>query len=209
MNPQGRWARAALPAALAYARASCSTGIDQDGSLPLIAAGHSAGGQIALELALSRFEPDPETGLRAQPVDGMLAVSGVFDLVPLISTSLNHNLRFDEDSARAASPVHRALKACPALFVVGAAETPAFIAQSRAMHEAWQRAGNQSELLMVERADHFSVLRRLCADAGPLPEAIEWLLQKADQRMWQADGQPSRSHPCASGVQPSRLHSNQ
>ena len=140
--------RAAIPAILAQGAAAGR------GGACLIAAGHSAGGHIAIELALSEW---PEV----QPICGVVALSGVYDLEPLIGTALNDKLRLTPPVARAMSPVHRARGGvAPALFVAGGAETPAFQAQSAAMHEAWRRAGNASEHLVVEGADHFSLLQQ-------------------------------------------------
>ena len=123
---------------------------------PLVATGHSAGGHIAIELALAASADAAPSRPR---ITAVIALSGVYDLMPLIATTLNRNLRLDADSAAALSPLHRAAPgAPPAVFVVGAAETPAFIEQSRRMHEAWIAAGNRSHLQIVDGADHFSLL---------------------------------------------------
>jgi arylformamidase len=114
----------------------------------LIAAGHSAGGHIAVELALA--------GAR---VNAIIAISGIYELAPLLATRLNDKLRLDADEARAMSPLHRiAGPLPPALFIVGGLETPEFHAQSEAMHQAWRAAG-PSTYLQIAGADHFSVLR--------------------------------------------------
>jgi len=114
----------------------------------LVAAGHSAGGHIAVELALA-----------GAPVSAVIAISGIYELSPLRMTKLNDKLRLDAAEARAMSPLHRVAGALPpALFIVGGLETPEFRAQSEAMHLAW-RAGGASIYLEVDGAEHFSVLR--------------------------------------------------
>ena len=133
---------------------------------PLILIGHSAGAQIAIEL-----------GMLANTVDwivkGIVAISGVFDLVPLIGTSVNEKLGLDPASARAASPLHRVFPgAPPAIFAVGALETRAFREQTARMSEAWARAGNSAALVTVPDVDHFSILNELCRDNGMLRAAI-------------------------------------
>lgn len=139
--------RAAVPAVQAHSAAAGR------GGAGLIVAGHSAGGHIAVELALSEWQA-------ASPICGVAALSGVYNLEPLLETPLNDKLRLTRPVARAMSPVHRARTGRPpALFVAGGSETPAFQAQSAAMHDAWRRAGNVSEHLIVEGADHFSLLR--------------------------------------------------
>jgi arylformamidase len=135
-------ARASVPAVRARA------GED----LPLLLSGHSAGAHIAVELALGAPAGGPA-------IAGVAALSGIYDLAPLVATTLNEKLRLDAASARACSPLHR-LRAgvAPALVAVGATETPAFLAQSRDFHQAWTAAGNPGALHVEAGADHFSLL---------------------------------------------------
>ena len=133
---------------------------------PLILVGHSAGAQIAIEL-----------GMCAQSVDwnvtGVMAISGVFDLAPLLDTSVNEKLALDPVAARAASPLHRVASGSPrALFAVGALETRAFRHQTARMAEAWADAGNETSHMTIPDADHFSVLNELCQDDGMLRAAL-------------------------------------
>lgn len=139
--------RAAVPAVLAEAARRGR------GGTALVAAGHSAGGHIAAELALSDWGG-------AAPIAAVAAWSGVYDLAPLLGTPLNAKLRLDTDTARALSPI-RGVRAGmpPALFAVGGAETAAFRNQSAAMAAAWRAAGNTADLLVVPDADHFTLLR--------------------------------------------------
>ena len=136
---------------------------------PLILVGHSAGAQIAVEL-----------GMYARTVDcmvtGIMAISGVFDLAPLIGTSVNEKLALDAVAARAASPLHRVVSgAPPAIFAVGALETRAFRDQTARMSEAWAGAGNASAHVTVPDADHFSILNELSRENGILSAAIRGL----------------------------------
>src|SRR6478672_6756964 len=62
--------------------------------VPLILIGHSAGAQIAVEIGMN----PPNEGER---VAGILAISGIFDLAPLIDTSLNQKLGLDMAAAHA------------------------------------------------------------------------------------------------------------
>ncbi len=148
-------ASASVPAVLAQAAALGR------GGARLVAAGHSAGGHLAVELAL-----------RFQAVTGVVGLSGVYDLVPLLNTPLNDKLRLTDASAEAASPLHRLRAGLPpALFAVGGDETAAFQAQTNDMHAAWSRLGNPSQALCVGGKDHFSLLRAL-AEQGALMDAV-------------------------------------
>lgn len=150
-------------------------------ALPIAAAGHSAGGHLAVELALT----DPAAwGLATSPIAAVLALSGVYDLEPLVATSLDRALRLDAEAARAASPIHRAGRAgVPALFAVGGDETPAFLDQNRAMADAWRAAGAPAETLVVADADHFRLLDELTDPAGPLRAAVARLLDAVPGRV--------------------------
>ncbi len=125
----------------------------------LVASGHSAGAHIAAELALTDWR---QRGLTASPIAAVAALSGVYDLEPLIETPLNDRLRLDATTARAMSPIRRVRGGMPeALFVVGGTETPAFIDQNAAMHEAWIAGGNAGTRMAIDDEDHFSLLRAL------------------------------------------------
>lgn len=147
--------------------------------LPLVAAGHSAGAHLAVELALT----DPaQWGLPISPIAAVLALSGVYDLEPLVETSLNAKLALTPETARAASPVHRAERAaCPALFVVGAAETPAFLAQNRDMAAAWRRIGAAAIEREEPEADHFTLIARLADEKTALSNAVATFLNAPHQ----------------------------
>jgi len=133
---------------------------------PLILVGHSAGAQIAVELAMS---PPAAIG----PIAGILSISGVFDLAPLLDTTVNAKLGLDATPARAASPIHRVAPGAPrTLFAVGALETRAFRDQTAQMAKAWAAAGNAADQLTVPDADHFSILTTLYREHGALRAAL-------------------------------------
>ncbi len=134
-------------------------------TVPWLVSGHSAGAHLAVELALARKDNTTE----GFAIAGVIALSGIFDLGPLLTTTLNERLRLDAAGAMANSPLHRVRPhAAPALIVVGGEETPAFIEQSRTFHQAWLDAGNRSDLRIVPEADHFSLLRHFALAESPL-----------------------------------------
>jgi arylformamidase len=148
-----------------------------DAALPLVAMGHSAGGHLAMEMALTDWTA---RGLPMAAVAGVIALSGLYDLAPLAQTSLNENLRLDAPSAAAASPLYRAVPDSPPLLLAaGADETPAMREQSRRMHEVWLAMGNPSILHYEPHADHFSLLQRLVAPRSALGRQVDRLLERA------------------------------
>lgn len=137
---------------------------------PVLLCGHSAGAHLGIELALLQAR---EPQAFAAPIAGVIAISGVYDLRPLLHTTLNERLQLDEASAAANSPVlHACAGAAAAMFVLGDAETPAFHTQSLAMARQWQHHGNTASCVRVAGADHFSVLEHLVDPDGLLAQTL-------------------------------------
>jgi arylformamidase len=145
--------------------------------LPLITAGHSAGAHLSVELALTDWAA---RGVPPDAISGVVALSGIYDLEPLVATPINDNLRLDAAAARAASPIHRLRNGLPpALFGVGGLETAAFQAQNAQMCATWEQRGNFGSTLVVDDADHFSLLRGLTERRSPLFVAVGELSRKS------------------------------
>jgi arylformamidase len=95
-----------------------------------------------------------------------ILVSGIYELEPLIGTSINEALGLDAAQAAANSPLRLPLRGFPPTLVCwGDNETAAFKAQSRAMAQALQAAGTPVTRFEVPGRNHFDVILDL-ADAG-------------------------------------------
>jgi len=134
----------------------------------LVVSGHSAGGHLAAMLLATDW---PARGLPSCPIAGGAAISGVFDLEPLVQVSMNVDLRLDAARARALSPIHLSPRIqAPLLLAAGELETSEFIRQSWLLWERWPEchpAGRQGPLFVPER-HHFSVLTELGNAASSL-----------------------------------------
>lgn len=140
--------------------------LERFGALPIVAIGHSAGAHLAVELAMTDWAG---RDLPARPVAAVVGLSGVYDLAPLVLTSLNVRLGLNAAAARAASPMRRVgPRGAPALFAVGGGETTAFHDQSRRMSAAWHDAGHRAAHEIVGDADHFSLLATLADPSSRL-----------------------------------------
>lgn len=152
--------------------------------LPLVVAGHSAGAHLASVLGLAQGDLPRHDPAK---VDGVWAISGIYDLAPLVGTTLNQKLRLDAETAHRLSPLLTPTAApVPAVWLVGGAETPAFVAQNADMHQRWQgqggSAGAWSACVQAPDADHFTVLQDWAALRGPLADTFErWWAQVQDQ----------------------------
>jgi acetyl esterase/lipase len=102
---------------------------------PVVLAGHSAGGHLVARMAMA---DGPLAGDVAGRVTRVVPISPLADLRPLLRTSMNADLRLDEDEAAAESSVLGAKRDGVAVTVwVGADERPAFRDQARWLGEAW------------------------------------------------------------------------
>ena len=136
----------------------------------IVLCGHSAGAHLAIELALQATTAHDQMPC---PVAGVVAISGIYDLQPLVTTSLNTRLQLSADTAQACSPLLRARTGTvPALFIVGETETPAFHEQNDAMARQWKEHRNVTLTETVPGADHFSVLDRVTAPGGLLCRSL-------------------------------------
>lgn len=135
---------------------------------PLVVAGHSAGGHLAACLLATDWRA-VDGALPATLVPSAYAISGLFDLAPLIETPLNVALRLDAASAQAASPIlwppprQGSIDA-----VVGGAESSEFLRQSRIITEAWGRAGIAARYAEIPGANHFTVIAPLADPNSPM-----------------------------------------
>jgi arylformamidase len=133
-------------------------------------AGHSAGGHLAAELAATDW---PAYGLPSDVIKSAVPISGLFDLAPLLQTSINDDLRLDAESARLCSPLHRLPLAGTALTVaVGAGETDEFVRQSRDYAEACRAAGLDCDFLSLAELNHYTVLNAFLSPETALTRAV-------------------------------------
>jgi arylformamidase len=143
-------------------RAAVALLSERTGSKPIMF-GHSAGGHMAAAM------------LSEDRASAAVAIAGVFDVRPLIQTSLNVALGLDEERAEALSPIDWPVPEGAVLdCVVGGAESPEFIRQSRDMAAAWGRRGAVTRFEALEGLDHFTVLDPLFdADSGLVGRIVE------------------------------------
>ena len=94
---------------------------------PMLAIGHSAGGHLAAMLL----------AWDARVVPAALPISGLFDLAPLIETSINAALGLDRAEARRLSPLCRPPPGGRLHAVVGGEEGAEYARQSREIARAW------------------------------------------------------------------------
>jgi arylformamidase len=142
---------------------------------PLVMSGHSAGGQLAACLLATHWR-NFDSWLPEALVTAAYTISGLFDLPPLVKTSINKALQLDDGSARAASPlfweppVRGTLDA-----VVGGNESAEYFRQSRSIVEAWGAAGLATRFGIVPGANHFTAIAPLADPDSPMTLRLKQL----------------------------------
>ena len=116
---------------------------------------------------------DPEkrriVDLGGDPLAAAVLVSGIYDLQPLRYSYLQPQIQLDDGIIRRNSPLFTVRPcATPALITWGAAESDEFARQSASYHQAWQSAGNRSELQPQPGAHHLSAIHGFEDPASPL-----------------------------------------
>jgi arylformamidase len=134
----------------------------------LVISGHSAGGHLAACMLATDW-PAFDASLPENLVVAAYAISGLFDLVPLVETSINHALRLDRASAGAASPLSWKSPRRGSLdAVVGGNESAEYFRQSRTVVETWGRAGVATRFGVVPNANHFTAIAPLGDPQSPM-----------------------------------------
>jgi arylformamidase len=135
---------------------------------PLVMSGHSAGGHLAACLLATDWRAF-DASLPERLVIAAYTISGLFDLVPLVSTTVNHALRLDEAAAREASPLFWPAPAHGSLdAVVGADESAEYFRQSRSIAKVWGAAGIATRFAAIPNANHFTVIAPLADPRSPM-----------------------------------------
>jgi arylformamidase len=135
-------------------------------SLPIVAAGHSVGGQLAACLLATDWKNvDPD--LPDQLVRAAYGVSGLYNLKPLTETSINKALGLTMESAERESPLFwPAPSGLTMDAVVGGAESDEYLKQSRRITDVWGLEGVRTRYEEIAGVNHFTVL-----DDLPDPES--------------------------------------
>ena len=139
--------------------------------------GHSAGGHLAAAMVATDW---PTLYPKAPPdlVPAGYAISGIFDLTPLIGITTNQDLRLDAEHARRVSPLFwpvapgRVLDA-----VVGNLESSEFKHQSRTVAEVWRQGKAQTQYQEFS-GNHFTVIDPLTDAASAMVARIADLAQQ-------------------------------
>jgi arylformamidase len=134
----------------------------------LVVSGHSAGGHLAACILATDW-PAFDTSLPKDLVVAAYAISGLFDLGPLVETSINNALYLDDATARAASPLFWKAPGRGSLdAVVGENESAEYFRQSRTIVDRWGAARVATRFGTVPNANHFTAIAPLADPNSPM-----------------------------------------
>lgn len=124
----------------------------------LALAGHSAGGHLTAWCMTTDWTVRQ---MPATPFVSATAISGLFDLEPLVPIYLNEALKLDNAEALAMSPAYRERRVdCELTAAVGGAELEEFGRQNALLGRAWQGVREWT----LTGLNHFSIVDQLTRD---------------------------------------------
>jgi arylformamidase len=113
-------------------------------------------------------------------VPAAYAISGLFELAPLIATSLNAKVGLDAEEAEALSPLFWPAPEGKTLdAVVGADESSEFLRQSAEIVRVWGEDGVETRYEEIEAANHFTVIAPLADPGSAMCERLKQLVDRA------------------------------
>jgi arylformamidase len=136
----------------------------------IFVAGSSAGAHLA---AMACTDPQGP----ADAIRGAVLVSGIFELEPLIGTSINDAVQLDRRTAARNSPLHADLTGFPPTLVVyGTDETSEFKAQSNTFAAKLRADGASASTLEIPERNHFDVIVDLAKPNTTLGDTVAGLI---------------------------------
>ena len=128
---------------------------------PMLLVGHSAGGHLASAMVATDW-PALYPKAPADLVPAGYAISGVFDLAPLVGISVNQDLKLDAAAARNVSPLYWPIRPGRVFDAVcGGLESDEFKRQSHTLAGTWGKAGATTRSGEIAGTNHFTVIDAL------------------------------------------------
>ncbi len=148
---------------------------------PITVFGHSAGGHLAACMLATRWDRIHKM-LPAQLVQSALAISGIYELAPLMQTSINDALCLTEDEAKTASPHNWLIEPGQRFDAwVGSIESSEFIRQARTQTQRWRMMGATTHYREIVQANHFTAIHPLVDPQSDMVKRLLELMEPAEE----------------------------
>lgn len=137
---------------------------------PLMLTGHSAGGHLASRMVTAT---SPLASHVQQRIRNVVSISGLHDLRPLLSTTMNEKLALDEAEALAESPaLLRPMANTRITCWAGASERAEFLRQNALLANIWTGLGATTTTIIEPNKHHFDILDGLTDATHPLTRTL-------------------------------------
>lgn len=144
----------------------------------LTVSGHSAGAHLLAAALPQAGESGP---LPAWVPRSAVLVSGIYELEPVLSISVNDEIRLRPEQVDPMSPMrHPPNPAVPLTVVVGGRETRGFVQQSRDFALTCATRGTPAAYVELPDHDHYSIMGLLEASGAPLARLINGIARHGD-----------------------------
>ncbi|XP_054634980.1 kynurenine formamidase isoform X2 [Dunckerocampus dactyliophorus] len=143
--------------------------------------GHSAGAHLAamvLSTDWSQYSITPQ-------IKGAFLVSGIYDLLPILSTYVNEPLKMTEEVAIRNSPsklipqLKLSSSCCQIVVAVAENDSPEFRKQSEYYYKALKSTGQNVTMEDVPNTDHFSIIEQLVDEEYHLVKLLLKMMGKS------------------------------
>jgi arylformamidase len=136
----------------------------------LFVSGMSAGGHLVAMALAHDWEKE---GVPGNVIKGAVAISGVYDLMPVLHVSVNAEIRLTPESARDDNPMlHPPRPIAPLALAVGGDESPGWKQMSLDFFRLCKARGVNCEHLEIPGRHHFSISHLLGEPNNPLASAL-------------------------------------
>ncbi len=148
--------------------------LNDDERANIVVAGHSAGGHLA---ALHLATDWKANGLPENPIAGAIAISGIYDVAPLMHTTMNADIRITEQASPTMNLMTAKVKSrAQILLAVGGDEPSEFHRQAADLAKAW--ASLHPKILSLPNTNHFTVVDSLADPGGALNKVALAMLSR-------------------------------
>ncbi|KAF4082970.1 hypothetical protein AMELA_G00134670 [Ameiurus melas] len=143
--------------------------------------GHSAGAHLAamvLSTDWSEYSVSPQ-------IKGAFLVSGIYDLLPILSTYVNEPLKMTEEVALRNSPsqlvsqLKTSSSSCDIVVAVAQKDSPEFRKQSEVYFKSLQDAGLKVTFEDIPDTDHFNIIEQLVDENYHLTQLLLKMMGKS------------------------------
>ena len=114
-------------------------------------------------------------------VQGVVSISGIFDLEPIALTYLNQELQLQPFEIQTLAPINNlARRNVPMMLFVGGGELPGLKHQSRFYLAHAMAMGLDVKMTVLPGLNHYTIMEELAAPDGALTRALLKLVDRAD-----------------------------